>query len=262
MWGSFEETEPHVILDQPTDSQCAVEFARQRLQFEPDDQQTEVLRSTAKRGILDCTRQWGKSTVAAAKAVHRLYTRKGCLVLVASPTERQSAELVRKVAEMLAKLGIRARGDGDNAISLVLPNGSRIVGLPGRDGTIRGFSNVSLLLIDEAAHVEDRVYQALCPMLAVSDGDLWLMSTPYGKRGFFYESWVHGGPGWMRVHVPATECPRIGKRFLEEQRRTAGDLWFRQEYMGEFVDSGAGIFGRDLVEAALDEDVEILTFSR
>jgi hypothetical protein len=93
-------------------------------------------------GILNCTRQWGKSTVAAAKAVHRLLTRKGYLVLVASPSERQSAELMRKVAEMLAKLGIRARGDGDNAISLVLPNGSRIVGLPGRDVTIRGFSNV------------------------------------------------------------------------------------------------------------------------
>jgi len=160
--------------------------------------------------------------------VHRLYTRKGGLVLVASPSERQSAELVRKVAWMLAKLGIRARGDGDNAISLVLPGGSRIVGLPGRDGTV----NVSLLLIDEAAQVEDRVYQALYPMLAVSNGDLWLMSAPYGKRGFFYESWVHGGPDWMRVHLPATECSRIAKRFLEEQRRSAGDLWFRQEYMG------------------------------
>ena len=265
MWGSFEETEPRVILDQPrvdqpTDSECVVEFARKRLQFEPDDRQAEVLRSAAKRGILNCTRQWGKSTVAAAMAVYRLLTLAGCLVLVASPSERQSAELVRKVAEMLAKLGIRTRGDGNNAISLVLPNGSRIVGLRGRDGTIRGYSKVSLLLIDEAAQVEDRIYQALCPMLAVSDGDLWLMSTPYGKRGFFYESWVHGGPDWMRVHVPATECGRIGKRFLEEQRRTAGDLWFRQEYMGEFVDNGAGIFDRDLVEAALDEEVETLAF--
>ena len=262
MWGSFEESEPRVILNLPTDSQGVVEFARQRLQFEPDGPQTELLGSSAKRRILNCTRQWGKSTVAAANAVHRLFTRKGCLVLVASPSERQSAELVRKVAGMLAKLGIRARGDGDNPISLVLPNGSRIVGLPGRDGTIRGFSNVSLLLIDEAAHMEDRIYHALCPMLAVSDGDLWLMSTPNGKRGFFYESWTPGGPDWMRVHVPATECPRIGKRFLEEQRRSVGDLWFRQEYMGEFVDNEVGIFGRDLVEAALDEDVPILTFIR
>ncbi|HTA45451.1 MAG TPA: terminase family protein [Bryobacteraceae bacterium] len=235
-----------------------MEFVRQQLQFEPDERQAEVLSSTAKRGILNCTRQWGKSTVAAAKAVHRLYTSAGCLVLVASPSARQSAELVRKVAGMLGRMRIRARGDGDNEISLQLPNGSRIVGLPGRDGTVRGFSAVSLLLIDEAAQVEDRVYQALCPMLAVSDGDMWLMSTPYGKRGFFYEAWEFGGPGWMRVHVPATECARIRASFLEEQRGSAGDLWFQQEYMGQFVDNGAGVFGRDLVEAALDRCVEPL----
>ena len=64
---------------------------------------------------------------------------------------------------------------------------------------MRGFSAVSLLLIDEAAQVEDAMYKALRPMLAVSDGDLWLMSTPYGKRGFFYECWEHGGPEWLRV---------------------------------------------------------------
>ena len=45
-----------------------VEFARKRLRFEPGEPQIEVLRSDAKRGILNCTRQWGKSTIAAAKA--------------------------------------------------------------------------------------------------------------------------------------------------------------------------------------------------
>jgi hypothetical protein len=51
----------------------AVEFARTRLGIEPDERQAEVLRSEAKRGMLNCTRQWGKSTIAAAKAVHRAY---------------------------------------------------------------------------------------------------------------------------------------------------------------------------------------------
>ena len=46
----------------------AVTFARTRLGFLPDAQQMEVLQSDAKRGILNCSRQWGKSTVAAAKA--------------------------------------------------------------------------------------------------------------------------------------------------------------------------------------------------
>jgi hypothetical protein len=130
------------------------------------------------------------------------------------------------------------------------------VGLPGTEGTLRGFSAVSLLLIDEASRVDDAMYKSLRPMLAVGNGDLWLMSTPYGKRGFFYDAWVHGGEGWKRVSVPATECPRIQAPFLEEERAHMGPAWFRQEYLCEFVDSGGTVFNRDLVEAALDDSVE------
>src|SRR5437762_2380760 len=66
-----------------------------------DAKQREVLDSKAKRAILNCSRQWGKSTVAAAKAVQRAMTEAGSLVLVASPTERQSAEFMRKAAEVV-----------------------------------------------------------------------------------------------------------------------------------------------------------------
>jgi hypothetical protein len=163
---------------------------------------------------------------------------------------------------MMETMGIQPRGDGDNEISLLLPNRSRIVGLPGNEGTGRGFSNVSMLLIDEAAVVEDALYKMLRPVLAVSNGDLWLMSTPRGKRGFFYSTWMLGGPDWVRVSVPATECARIPKEHLEEERRQAGMPWFRQEYMCEFVDSEANTFNRDLVERAVDRDVPVLNLRR
>jgi hypothetical protein len=87
-------------------------------------------------------------------------------VIVASPSHRQSGEFVRKAAGMVRRLGIKPQGDGDNDISLELPNRSRIVGLPGVEGTVRGFSAVSLMLIDEASRVDDGMYQALRPMLA------------------------------------------------------------------------------------------------
>ncbi len=209
--------------------------------------------SQAKRGILNCSRQWGKSTVLAVKAVHRAWTVAGVTILVASPSERQSGEFLRKAAEFLGRLGAKRRGDGDNASSLALPNGSRIVGLPGTEGTVRGFSAVSLLLIDEAARVPDAVYKSLRPMLAVGNGDLWMMSTPWGKRGFFYETWAYGD-GWERHTAPATACARIPAEFLEEERRELGSRWFAQEYLCEFVDDGAGWFGRDLVEGAFSGD--------
>ena len=122
----------------------------------------------------------------------------------------------------MRRLGMRARGDGHNELSIAFPNGSRIVGLPENETTIRGFSAVSLLLIDEASRVKDEIYRAMRPTLAVDDGDLWLMSTPNGKRGFFWEEWERGGEEWERISVPATECPRISARVLEEERANAG----------------------------------------
>jgi Terminase large subunit, T4likevirus-type, N-terminal len=226
------------------------DFARLRLGFEPDPLQSAVLDSSAKRGILNCTRQWGKSTILALKAAHRAYSIPGSLVLVASPSLRQSAEFLRKTAEFLSRLGIPRRGDGDNPNSLALPNGSGIVGLPGAEATVRGFSAVSLLLIDEASRLSDATYLSLRPMLAVGDGDLWLLSTPAGKRGFFYEAWAHGDE-WERHTAPATQCPRIRPSFLEEERRHMGEAWFAQEYLCEFTDDGDGFFPRALVEDAL-----------
>src|SRR5437660_3651651 len=141
------------------------------LGFSPDAQQERVLRG-GKRGIVNCTRQWGKSTVTAAKAVHRAHSVPGSLTLVLTPGARQSGEFLRKVKNFVRRLGVRVRGDGHNELSVALPNGSRIVGLPENETTIRGFSDVSLLLIEGAARVPDEVYRAMRATLAVHDGDL------------------------------------------------------------------------------------------
>ena len=103
------------------------------------------------------------------------------------------------------------------------------------------------------------MYKALRPMLAVGDGDMWLMSTPFRKRGFFYLAWEHGGEKWHRIKVTALECPRIGREFLEEDRRAQkGD--FAMEYMCEFMEDGNSVFNRDLVMKALDPTIEPFVF--
>ena len=235
-----------------------VEFVTARLGFVPDPKQEVLLRGRMRRGLLNCSRQWGKSTITAAMAVHRAYTRPESLVVVLSPSARQSAEFLRKAGGFARKLGLRERGDGDNEISLQFPSGSRIVGLPGKEETVRGFSAVSLLLIDEAARVSDDLYTAVSPMLAVGDGDLWLMSTPCGQRGFFYEEWAHGGDRWERLSVPASECSRISAKFLEEQRKSMGDRRFRQEFCCEFMDTEGSVFDSELIRKAINYDVKPL----
>ncbi len=113
-------------------------------------------------------------------------------------------------------------------------------------------------MVDEAARVSDELYMAVRPMLAVSEGALWLMSTPFGKRGFFYEEWTRASADWERFRVPAPECPRISPRFLEEERAAMGERRFRQEYLCEFVETESGAFDRELVERAIRSDFEPL----
>lgn len=250
-----------MLLNLHTDLRHAfdpVAFARERLGFQPDPKQAAVLASRSKQVILNCTRQWGKSTVTAARAVFTAWYYPESLTLVLSPTARQSSELVRKAASFLRRLGVKTRGDGANEISILLPNRARIIGLPGTEATVRGFSGVKLLLVDEAARVDEDLYLSMRPVLAASNGDLWLMSTPFGRRGFFHQTWNADGPGWHRVKVPATECPRIRPAILERDRQTMGDRWFRQEYLCEFSDNEETLFTEDILRKALNYDIQPL----
>ena len=101
--------------------------------------------------------------------------------------------------------------------------------MPCREDTIRGYAHVDLLIIDEAARVPDDLYRAVRPMLAVSKGRIICLSTPYGKRGFFYDCWVKGGADWHRIEIPATQVPRFRPDFLAKERRALGESWYRQE---------------------------------
>src|SRR5260370_25031885 len=89
-----------------------VAFARDKLGFTPDEKQELVLRG-GRRGIVNCTRQWGKSTVTAAKAVHRAYCVPGSLTLVITPSGRQSGEFLRNAEGLGHRMGIQAPGDGE-----------------------------------------------------------------------------------------------------------------------------------------------------
>jgi hypothetical protein len=235
-----------------------VRFAREGLGFRSDTWQEKVLMSKSPRLILNCSRQTGKSTVVAIKALHTAMYHENALVILLSPSLRQSCELSRKVSEFMNRLPIKLAPTEDNESSLRLTNGSRIVTLPSKEATVRGYSGATLIIEDEASRVEDRLNKAVRPMLAVSGGRLILMSTPFGRQGHFYEAWANGGSIWERIEVKATDCPRISKGFLEEEKKSQGEWWFRQEYLCEFVDMNDQVFSYDLVMSALSDQVEPL----
>jgi hypothetical protein len=230
-----------------------VAFAK-RLGLEPDPWQEELLRSTSGRVLLNCSRQSGKSTTAGILALHRALYHPESLVLVLAPALRQSQELFGKVAGFYRTLGRPVSPKGERRLSLELENGSRIVTLPGTEKTIRGFSGAALLIVDEASRVADELYFAVRPMLAVSGGSLMMLSTPYGKRGVFFEEWTHG-EGWELYEVPARECPRISASFIEEEKRALPARVYRQEYECSFEDTEDQVFSFEDVHGALDPGV-------
>jgi hypothetical protein len=241
-----------------------VAFARE-LGVVPDPWQERLLRSSSNgaRVLLNCSRQSGKSTMSAIISLHRALYHPASLILCLAPALRQSQELFGKVAGFYRDLGrpSEATPQGERRLSLELENGSRIVTLPGSEKTIRGFSGASLLVVDEAARVDDGLYYAVRPMLAVSGGSLMMLTTPGGKRGVFFEEWTSGGGGsasWDRYEVPASECPRISPEFLEEERNALPSWVFRQEYECSFEDTEDVVFTTEMIEKAISPDVKPL----
>jgi hypothetical protein len=149
---------------------------------------------------------------------------------------------------------------------------------------------VDLLVLDEAARIPDAVYYAIRPMLAMSQGRLIAATTPYGKRGWFFEAWTGADDltaqemdkataealladlgiayiteeewaadtrplTWSKTFLPAPESPRLSKRFLANERRQVPDLVFRQEWLCEFVDTMDQVFRWEDVQNMLTSDV-------
>lgn len=220
----------------------------------PDAWQAEVLRSQASQQILLCSRQAGKSTVTSILALHTAIHQPESLILLLSPTERQSIELLMKVKETHRGLADAPALLSDAATMMNLANGTRILALPGKEGNLRGFSKPSLLVLDEASRIPDALYYAVRPMLAVSEGRLVLLSTPFGKRGFFHQEWMEGAH-WQRTKITAYDCPRISKEWLDAERKAIGDWWFRQEYLCEFVDSVDQVFSSEDIARAMDHSI-------
>ncbi|HYC19391.1 MAG TPA: phage terminase large subunit, partial [Candidatus Bathyarchaeia archaeon] len=223
-----------------------VAFAR-LLSLEPDPWQRDLLTWTNERVILNCCRQSGKTTIVSVLALHHALIHPKSLVLIFSPSERQSKEFLKKIEDYYSDLGSPGGSLANSASTLELTNRSRIVALPSSEATVRGFSAPSLVLVDEAAQIDEDLYYAVLPMLIVSHGRLILLSTPLGKRGIFWSAWEQQD-GWKKVRVTGEQCPRIADDDLDKAREEMGEVRFAQEYLCEFVQAEGTIFKEEWIQ--------------
>ena len=224
--------------------------------IEPAPWQEQTMRAEARRVLILCNRQAGKSTTIGAKAAQSLIYAPGTYLIIA-PTLRQSRLLFKKVRAIYKRLEGVPRIRKDTDTELELENGSLLVALPGDDdANIRGYSAPRAIYIDEAARVVDKVYTALRPMLAASTtSQLIALTTPHGRRGWFYEAWETAND-WERITITAKDCPHITAEFLAEEQGAMSEWQFRAEYLCEFTDTDEAFFSSELIDAMVDNTLE------
>lgn len=252
---SLIETAARRLLDRIRQREAVDPVAfGERIGFVADPWQADVLRSKAKRLLLNCCRQSGKTSTTALMAAHQALFSPKTLTLISAPSERQSKELLRKIRGILGLTPEPPNFDRNSAQTLEVENGSRIVALPATTQNLRGFSSPSLVLIDEASFCDDELFDAMTPMMAAnSAARMVLLSTPNGKRGRFYQIWKDGDETeWLKVRITADQCPRIANEFLESERRIMPEFFFLQEYYCQFTDASTQIFATELIERAVN----------
>jgi hypothetical protein len=236
-------------------------WAKEVLGLNPDPWQADLLRSRSPRIILNCSRQSGKSTICAALGLHESIYRRPSFGMAIAPSQDQSGELMMKFDEFRGAVELSSDYlDTDTKLAVKFANGNRFIARPGSAKTSRGKSAVTLLLEDEASWVDDLLKQSVSPMLAVSGGRYIMMSTPFGKRGHFFETWMNA-KNWEKYEINADQCPRITKEFLQSELDNGmpRNFWL-QEYYCKFMDTEDQLFSYDIVKEAFSSDVKVLEF--
>lgn len=224
----------------------------------PDRWQRRLLVKRSHRALVLTSRQVGKSTTVAARALQRAMTQPMCTVICVAPTERQSMEIITKVRRLIGSQPTLDKIPNNAATKVTLPNGSRIIALPGKPDTIRGYS-ADLLILDEAAFLSDDVYEVATPMTAATGGDIIALTTANGKTGWFYEAWAgenDDGDEWDRTLVPYTDVSRITEKFIRGEKGRMSPARFRAEYLCDFISPAGAVWNADMIARIVSEDID------
>lgn len=270
------------------------EYVRQ-LGFHPFPWQDAILASEGKRIIINAARQSGKSTIISTDPCWTAKYSYKSLSIVLAPTKEQSQDDMEKVQEFMISDSTYPQYDPPATIHVkVTGTKSKIKVVPAKQSA-RGKSKPKVVILDEAAQIDELVYtEVVKPMFTNNPGRLILLSTPYGKRGFFYDIFCNPRPRdpwerfeirspWEPVQTPhgldlvpymdgdekAYQAERAkhgikawfspNHQDYEEQFQNLYDMGirkYRQEYCCEFVETEASVFSYAEVERMFGQKVQ------
>lgn len=231
-----------------------------------DDWQREILEHEG--NILLCTgRQVGKTMTLARKAAKRMLDKPNSKIIVISLTEDQAKLIILMILNYLERKApkqVKKKNQFTNQTKITLTNRSQVIARPvGNTGdAIRGFTG-DVLIIDEASRMSELAFEAGMPVLLTTGGEIWMASTPHGKRGFFWNAY-NDSETWKVWHISSEEVIQNrpisddwtentrnkALKFLEKQKELMSELSYGQEYLGLFLDDLQRFFTDEQISKA------------
>jgi len=256
-------------------------FARHRLKRDPyalgeacglqlDTWQARVVGTKARRLLVNCGRQTGKSTAVALLMLRGILSWPRSRIACFGPSQDQATVVLDHLKAAIAVAGAKVpEVVRESERQVRFADGSRIQSLPATEKTVRGIPGVRMLVIDEAARVPEQLYRSIRPMIAAMGDDATIVapSTPFGDVGWWADAWHGRSAGAWEKHinpaavmegnqVVASTCPRTSVEFLREEHEDSGDWWFLQEYMCQFMDADTAAFSSRDIAASFRDEVE------
>lgn len=217
-----------------------------------DDWQEEVMNCKGNI-VLRSGRQVGKSFVIGIKAAKYALENSDKLIMVISKTEKQAqllfAKILRNIVYIDHKQMAKGKGVGQNPTKtkIQLKNGSVIYCLCAGDTGygLMGYT-IDLLIADEAAFIPEEVWNSVIPALAITRGNIWLLSTPFVKEGYYYECFED--PSFTHFHTSSEDCPRRDDVFLAHKKEHLTKSQYAQMYLGQFIDEVRQFFSDEWIK--------------
>lgn len=213
----------------------------------------------------------GKTLSTAVKSIHfamfpTLYNAevknvRHAEVLIVAPTQWQANIMLDTIKNLIQRSNLLKqfiKRENREMIEMIWLSGkgttkifTRAAGEHGE--SLRGY-RPNVLIADEAAFIRDEVFVAVVPRIGAQQGSVWLVSTPFGKRGYFYRACESAWKGerWKEFHVKSYENPLIAsdKDFLAEVKLVTKDQ-YTQEIEGEFIEEADALIPMALITNAI-----------
>jgi len=262
----IKETQSESSINVEKAFQDAVLFVETFFNFHPTEYQAKLFRDKSKRIVVRWSRQSGKTTTIALRAIWYAVSHKKTLTLIVAPSLRQSMIMSDRISDFLGSLPplyFRLFVKKLQRTVIQFTNGSRIIALPNSPQLLRGYTANQVICDESAFFREDELvfYNVLYPMLATTDGILIASSTPWSKDSVFYK--MCNSPEFKKHLVTCDDAVKAGlipQSFIDEMRLQLPVERFQREFESQFVEDVDAWLPQSLIVSCIDAGLQLCEF--